>query len=76
MLFAKFQPCCIGHNVLTSIMIGDAPLSLGSNTASVINSLLPSCAIWHQRFNIESSDGLLPDSTKPLSEPMLTYIWQ
>ena len=45
--------------------------------ASVINSLWPSDAIWWWRsestlvHRIGSCDGLLPNSTKPLPEPML-----
>ena len=39
-----------------------------------LNSLWPSDAIWRQIcFNIGSGNGLLPDSTKPLHEPMLIY---
>ena len=39
-----------------------------------INLLWPSNAIWWQIWiNIGSGDGLLPDGTKPLPEPMLTY---
>ena len=34
-----------------------------------VNSLRPSDAIW---INIGSGNGLLPDGTKPLPEPMLT----
>ena len=38
------------------------------------NSLWPSDAIWWQIWvNIGSCNGLLPDGTKPLPEPMLTY---
>ena len=37
------------------------------------NSLWPSDAIWRQILvNIGSGNGLLPDGTKPLPEPMLT----
>ena len=39
----------------------------------VVNSLRPSDAIWRHRVNIGSGNGLLPDGTKPLPEPMLTY---
>ena len=39
-----------------------------------INSLRPSGVIWRQIWvNIGSGNGLLPDGTKPLPEPMLTY---
>ena len=40
-----------------------------------LNSLRPSDAIWWQDIwvNIGSGNGLLPDGTKPLPEPMLTY---
>ena len=39
----------------------------------LFNSLWPSDAVWWQRsVNIGSGNGLLPDGTKPLSEPMLT----
>ena len=38
-----------------------------------VNSLWPSDAIWRRDWvNIGSGNGLLPDSTKPLPEPMLT----
>ena len=38
-----------------------------------VNSLWPSDAIWQQIWvNIGSGNGLLPDGTKPLPEPMLT----
>ena len=39
------------------------------------NSLGPSDAIWQQKTgsNIGSGNGLVPDGTKPLPEPMLTY---
>ena len=39
-----------------------------------INSLWP-CDVtwWHIWVNIGSDNGLLPDRTKPLPEPMLTY---
>ena len=42
----------------------------------VINSLWPSDAIWRQQIlvNPGSGNGLLPDGTKPLPEPMLTTI--
>ena len=36
----------------------------------IVNSLWPSDAIY---VNIGSGNGLLPDSTKPLPDPMLTY---
>ena len=41
----------------------------------LINSLWLSDAIWWQKtcVNIGSDNGLLPDGTKPLSEPMLTF---
>ena len=39
-----------------------------------VNSLWPSDAIWREIWvNIGSGNGLLPDVTKPLPEPMLTY---
>ena len=39
----------------------------------MFNSLWPSDAIWRQIWvNIGSGNGLLPDGTKPLPEPMLT----
>ena len=39
-----------------------------------INWLWPSDAIWgHIWVNIGSGIGLLPDGTKPLPKPMLTY---
>ena len=40
-----------------------------------IDSLWPSDAMWQQEIvvNICSSNGLLPDGTKPLPEPMLAY---
>ena len=41
-----------------------------------INSLWSGDTIWQQlkiSVNIGSGDGLLPDGTKPLPEPMLTY---
>ena len=39
-----------------------------------LNSLRPSDAIWrHIWVNIGSGNDLLPDGTKPLPEPMLTY---
>ena len=39
-----------------------------------INSLWPSDTIWrHIWVNIGSGNGLLPDGTKPLPEPMLTF---
>ena len=40
-----------------------------------VNSLWPSGAIWHCRCksNIGSGNGLVPDGTKPLPEPILTY---
>ena len=45
-----------------------------SNIREFFNSLGPSDAIWRQIWaNIGSSNGLLPDGTKPLPEPMLTY---
>ena len=38
-----------------------------------VNSLWPSDAIWRQIWiNIGSGNGLVPDGTKPLPEPMLT----
>ena len=39
------------------------------------NSLLPNDTIWQHKFgvNIGSGNGLLPEGTKPLPEPMLTY---
>ena len=38
-----------------------------------VNSLWPSDAIWRQIWvNIGSGNGLFPDGTKPLPEPMLT----
>ena len=39
------------------------------------NSSWPSDAIWRQEIwvNIGSGNGLLPDGTKPLPEPMLSY---
>ena len=40
--------------------------------ANMVNSLGPSDAIWVW-VNIGSGNGLLPDGTKPLPEPMLTY---
>ena len=40
-------------------------------TWNVINSLRPSDAIWWQRSG--STLAQVPDSTKPLPEPMLTY---
>ena len=36
----------------------------------LINSLVPGDAIWRQRLNIGSGNGMLPDGTKPLPEPM------
>ena len=40
----------------------------------VLNSLWPSDAIWWQILvNTSSCNGLLPYSTEPLPEPMLTY---
>ena len=42
----------------------------------LFNSLWPSDAIWWHRsvnINISSGNGLLPDGTKPLPEPMLTH---
>ena len=40
----------------------------------LINSLWPSDAIkWKRTVNIGSGNGLLPDGTKPLPDPMLTY---
>ena len=41
----------------------------------IFNSLGPSDAIWCTEIcvNIGSGNGLLPDGTKPLPEPMLTY---
>ena len=45
----------------------------------LVSSLWPSDAIWwqekdtHKYVNIGSGNGLLPDGTKPLPEPMLTY---
>ena len=43
-----------------------------------VNSLWPSDAIWRQEIwvNIGSGNGLLPDGTKPLPEPILTYHYQ
>ena len=39
-----------------------------------LNSLWPSDAIWREIWvNIGSGNGLLPNGTKPLPEPMLTY---
>ena len=40
-----------------------------------INSLGPSDAKWREQIwvNIGSGNGLLPDGTKPLPEPMLSY---
>ena len=44
-------------------------------TIICVNSLWPSDVIWHFRtwVNIGSGNGLLPDSNKPLPEPMLIY---
>ena len=39
----------------------------------IVNSLWPSDTIWLQMVTIASGDGLVPDSTEPLPEPMLTY---
>ena len=40
----------------------------------LINSLWPSDTIWWQIWdNIGSGNGLLPDDTKPIPEPMLAY---
>ena len=39
-----------------------------------VNSLGPSDAIWwHRSGQLGSGNGLLPDGTKPLPAPMLTY---
>ena len=41
---------------------------------TVFNSLGPSDATWWQNLvNLGSGNGLLPDDTKPLPEPMSTY---
>ena len=54
----------------------DCPLcgkKLKTTNVSSVNSLRPSDAIWWQIWvNIGSGNGLLPDGTKPLPEPMLT----
>ena len=44
-------------------------------TLYCVNSLRPSDAIWRHRYGstLDQVDGLLPDGTKPLPEPMLTY---
>ena len=41
----------------------------------IVNSLWPSDTIWRQRSwsTLAQGNGLLPDGTKPLPEPMLTY---
>ena len=43
---------------------------MASSVLSVVNSLWPSDTIL---VNTGSGNGLLPDGTKPLPEPMLTY---
>ena len=40
-----------------------------------INFLWPNDAMWQICVNIGSGSGFLPDSTKPLPEPMLTSHW-
>ena len=44
-------------------------------TSFDIKPLWPSDAIWQQEIwvNIGSGNGFLPDGTKPLPKPMLTY---
>ena len=56
-------------NVINGICI------LHVEVSDLFNSLWPSDAIWRQEIwvNIGSGNGLLPDGTKPLPEPMLTY---
>ena len=40
----------------------------------IINPLWPSDSIWlDNSVNIGCGNGMLPDGTKPLLEPMLTY---
>ena len=47
----------------------------GQCTHQLINSSLPSDAIQDKDWlNIGTGNGLLPDGTKPLPEPMLTFI--
>ena len=49
------------------------PLMLKWEYSRIINSLWPSDAIlWQIWVNIGSGNGLLPDGTKPLPEPMFT----
>ena len=56
-----------------SLMIDIPYLFVMGDIMSV--SLWPSEAIWRQpiRVKIGSGNGLLPDGTKPLPKPMLTY---
>ena len=47
---------------------------LGDSGGEYVNTLWPSHAIWLQiGVNIGSGNGLLPDGTKPLPEPMLVH---
>ena len=44
----------------------------------LFNSLWPIDAIWQAKWiwvNIRSGNGLLPDGTKPLSKPMMTFYY-
>ena len=55
-------------NILNSVSEG-----LLCQIILLFNSWWPSDAIWRQIWvNIGSGNGLLPDGTKPLPEPMLT----
>ena len=54
---AKRRPFCLGLNVLIGIHC----------------DLMTPYVDIDLKVNIGSGNGLLPDGTKPLSEPMLTY---
>ena len=67
--------CRPGDKPLSEPMTVNLPTLICVTRPQWVNSLWPSDAIWWQRsgsVNTDSSNGLLPDGTKPLPEPIST----
>ena len=70
----------IKHNLLTLFLVKIDPICecqepMTSCLILKVNSLWPSDTLWWHRPRSTSTlvNGLLPDDTKPLPEPLLTY---
>ena len=71
------QSCTCHLHVAENIIYLEAlnnALECPTHLYFIFNSMWPSDTIWrHRSVNTGSGNGLLPDGTKPLPQPMLTY---